>query len=169
MPSNSPRKAHYMPNVRHCVLMNVDGYQYEVKSKLKGHRRRWWLEWIPYITGQQASLVVTIKASGQPFPGKLAYFLKSDIKDRKIQDVLNELLEGKTAITIESPYEYVSAPSNYRWALRLRGKTDVEENLADFTAFSRDWVAVTFLIAGFTLFFAGANLVAGLLAIFTRD
>lgn len=125
----------HMPNVRPPIVLTVDGHQYKVTSRLRGVRRL--MLWIPYITGQQTAIVVTIEAIGDLYPNTLAYNLLSDIEERRIQVIADGHFNGDRSKAIKSRHEYISAPDEYRWELRLGG-TMAQATLADFSAFARD-------------------------------
>ena len=124
-----------MPNVRPTKLMTVKEHQYQATSRLRGMRRVF--QWMPYVSGQQASLIVTLEAIGNPYPDTLAYVLLSDIQDGMLKVVTSGQLNGEKSINIESPWEYISAPGDYRWELSLGGGI-AKTGLADFSALARD-------------------------------
>ena len=160
MRNSSLRKAPKMPNIR-PVTMTYEGHQYRVTPRLKGVRGFRPLMWLPYITGQQASIIVKVEVIGEPYLQAIAYNLMSNIKHGGLDPVCNGQLHGERSLSIEAPREYISAPGEYRWEMRF-GSAHSGETLGDFSAFARDRFTVTFIFAGGALLLAIAGLVVAI-------
>ena len=154
-----------MPNVRPSFVMTHDSHEFRITPRLKGMRSHRLLMWIPYITGQAAGISVVVEPIGQPYPQALICEVRSDIEMRSMGQVASAQLKGNAdPVFLDSGLEYISAPDDYRWEIELGSRE--KETLGDFSAFSRDRFAVTLLIASVALFFAAANLTAGIIALF---